>query len=110
MQADRTHTATSAASAERKLKKIAARKPRHNDGTPDELVQPYKRQSGYKTYTWIKPNSFQLLCAGLDGVFGDTTETLSPETAPVYPRGENYGVGQWDNLANFSTGTLEADK
>jgi prepilin-type N-terminal cleavage/methylation domain-containing protein len=55
-------------------------------------------------YIWVNPQSFQLLCPGLDGLYGATSGT-----APLYPDGSNYGKNTFDDVTNFSRGKLESD-
>jgi prepilin-type N-terminal cleavage/methylation domain-containing protein len=59
---------------------------------------------------WVNPQSFQIISAGLDGVYG------APNPKPkFYPSGETFPIGvqlgydisDLDNLTNFSTSTLE---
>ncbi|MGA2066906.1 MAG: type II secretion system protein [Thermoguttaceae bacterium] len=57
------------------------------------------------TYIWVNPQSFQLLCPGLDGIYGATTDG----TPPRYPDGNNYGQNTFDDITNFAKGKLESD-
>jgi hypothetical protein len=53
----------------------------------------------------MNPEKFQIICAGLDGIY-----SLSPPTgiwAKVFPLGQGYEQGDYDNLTNFTTGKLE---
>ena len=46
----------------------------------------------------MNPRSFQILCPGLDGIFG---------TGYHYPSGADYNVNNNDDVTNFSNGKLE---
>ncbi|MHC4178846.1 MAG: type II secretion system protein [Planctomycetota bacterium] len=76
------------------------------DGTPKScnvvgtVVVPFRDT---ETNDWVNPRTFQILSAGLDDTFGTTTDGGVPE----YPGGANYGDDQFDNITNFSGGTLE---
>lgn len=48
---------------------------------------------------WVDSDSFQILCAGIDGDFG-------PLDALYFPSGRNYGNAHYDNLTSFARGTL----
>jgi prepilin-type N-terminal cleavage/methylation domain-containing protein len=53
------------------------------------------------TYVWVNPNSIQIFSSGLD-------RTYSSLTAPLqFPAGGNYGANTYDDVTNFSGGTLE---
>ena len=70
--------------------------------TPDGTTQralPY----GSSATTPMNPTTFQILCAGQDGDWGDlTTVTMGKYNAKQFPAGTNYTVGDRDNLTNFS--------
>ncbi len=51
-----------------------------------------------RTNEWMKPREFQILSAGLDGLYG---------TASKFPTGDDYDNEGFDNITNFSEGTLE---
>ena len=74
------------------------------------------------TRAWLNPQSFQILCPGLDGLFGvatigsyienPTTGESADATgrfAPIYPDGLNYADAMKDDVTNFSNGKLEND-
>ena len=69
-------------------------------------TQPYitgkDTSSGRRLY--CNPASFQIISAGLDGDFGANS------AEKTFPKGDNYGPGDQDNLTNFSTGTLDDSK
>lgn len=91
-------------------------RPRNGDYTgkawgqsrPCGLARPYW---DVRTNDWVNPDTFQIISAGMDGQFGETTDGA----APKFPTGENYWIdpsnpqkmGQHDNITNFSGGTLE---
>jgi prepilin-type N-terminal cleavage/methylation domain-containing protein len=76
---------------------------------------------------WVNAQSFQLLCPGLDGLYGDAANTNGPQATtqapnpPLYPsgtwsggtvnlNGSNYGKNTLDDITNFSKGSkLESD-
>jgi prepilin-type N-terminal cleavage/methylation domain-containing protein len=93
----------------------------YKDSTAYVNYPPYP--SSTKAYSWVNPNSFQLLCPGLDGKFGKTPQNgngplgndqtgivvlPSGKTnvyAPLYNAGTNYDqVGGLDDMANFTNG------
>ena len=62
---------------------------------------------------WESPESYQIICSGMDSLFGDrlTAEVATPTFANfrVTSTGENFSDddGDFDNLTSFSTGKLE---
>jgi len=54
-------------------------------------------------YPWINPKSFQIFSAGLDMQYG----TADPNGTLQFPTGGNYTEEVFDNITNFSGGTLE---
>ncbi len=54
---------------------------------------PYLQNSVY-----INPKGYQILCAGRDGVYG---------TGVTYPAGTDYTANQYDDMGNFTDGTME---
>ncbi|MBU4270652.1 MAG: prepilin-type N-terminal cleavage/methylation domain-containing protein, partial [Planctomycetes bacterium] len=71
-------------------------------------------------YTWVSPRSFQIFSAGLDTRYSTPTGDASfypPSslsifpTCPIgpyeFPNGNNYGQNTYDDITNFSDGTLE---
>jgi general secretion pathway protein G len=63
-------------------------------GTP--VVSPYVDPAG----RFINPNTFQIISAGKDGLFGGGGGPWSPATASIYP-GTTYGSPGYDDQANF---------
>lgn len=56
--------------------------------------------------TWVNPQKFQIISAGLDNVYG-LEGNQTPVVPKLYPAGTFFQLGDNDNLTNFSTGTLE---
>jgi prepilin-type N-terminal cleavage/methylation domain-containing protein len=57
---------------------------------------------------WVNPESFQIIAAGFDNDYG-----LNPANGAqprLYPTGNNYGLGDLDNLTSFSSRSLEEAK
>lgn len=52
-------------------------------------------------YSWINPQTFQIFSFGTDCAYSTTSPVLQ------YPTGTNYGVNTFDDITNFSNGTLE---
>lgn len=71
----------------------------------DQVTRPYATD----TATAMNPTSFQILCAGQDGDWGNVDPINGPVTAVKgFPGGQNYTAGDRDNITNFSEGrTLE---
>ena len=81
-------------------------------------IQPGKSAfaSGYSTLPYVdststtnpkafvNPQSYQLLCPGLDGKYGNYS-TSGIANCPLYPLGTNYDtVNGIDDMTNFTTG------
>jgi prepilin-type N-terminal cleavage/methylation domain-containing protein len=65
-------------------------------------TSPYKDASG----AFINPQSFQLLCPGLDGQYGSYTGGKFPS----YPGGTNYDqTNGLDDMTNFTNGSIVGD-
>jgi prepilin-type N-terminal cleavage/methylation domain-containing protein len=65
--------------------------------------QPYCAAN--PAHSWMNAEKFQIVCAGLDGVF-----SVAPPTglwSKVFPLGQGYEQGDYDNLTNFTTSKLE---
>lgn len=87
-------------------------------GVPNAIlfarVRPYYNSA---TRDWCNPASFQIISAGLDGLYGGILEDMRQGVtgrstlplAPHFPAWDNMtGAGHFDNQTNFSTrGTLE---
>lgn len=56
--------------------------------------------------TWRAPDTYQIIAAGLDGVFSTSTPT-APQAFRFSKVGENFTDGDYDNLASFAAGELE---
>jgi prepilin-type N-terminal cleavage/methylation domain-containing protein len=57
-------------------------------------------------YKAVNPTTFQIICAGQDGEFGDLSAVTDMK---VFPGGVNYDVGDKDNITNFSGGRTLGD-
>jgi hypothetical protein len=57
------------------------------------------------TYIWVNPNSIQIFSSGLDRSYGALT--VSPTDRLCFPSGTNYTAQTYDDVTNFSGGTLE---
>ena len=82
-------------------------------GAGDNVCVPYLEDASVPspvndtdTRVWRDPETYQIIAAGLDGVFSSNTPS-----APVDFRfskvGENFTDGDYDNLASFAEGELE---
>jgi len=85
----------------------------YKDAAGTELLYPYatKRNNApvdpvTNPLTMPNPTTFQIISAGLDGDYGDVTSVIAgdPTTYKVFPFGDNYQIGDWDNISNFSVG------
>jgi len=72
------------------------------DTTAQNQVRPYAASSS----SFINPTTFQIICAGQDGNFGEDPSPLGPK---VYPSGLNYQEADNDNQTNFSEGRRLGD-
>ncbi len=70
------------------------------------FATPYRSSEGRSS--WANPKKFQIISAGLDGVFGNTLATTQGPKA--YPKGEDYDTADLDNLTNFAESDLEGKK
>lgn len=61
------------------------------------------------TMTWVEPQGFQIICAGLDLMYWfSPTGVPAPLTLRIYPTGINYSEGDLDNLTCFTSSTLRS--
>jgi prepilin-type N-terminal cleavage/methylation domain-containing protein len=99
----------------------------NSDGVPDAIstysptaahgfAMPYATAvrttaNNVNTIKWSNAQKFQLIAAGLDGVFSDQPVTVpTVDTAErIFPTGLNYTEGDDDNLVNFTTSTLRTE-
>jgi prepilin-type N-terminal cleavage/methylation domain-containing protein len=49
---------------------------------------------------WVKPNEFQIICAGVDNSYGTTVQNK------VFPTGQGYESDDGDNIVSFTERTL----
>ena len=70
---------------------------------------------------WANPEGFQIICAGLDGLYSNPIDSdlLNAYRVPVFPKGDvyskatsfteqgGYSIEEQDNLTNLSTNSLE---
>jgi prepilin-type N-terminal cleavage/methylation domain-containing protein len=77
----------------------------YNKDTDGAHVYPALNQSG----GWVNPKLFQIFSAGLDCKYGTPTNWTASAGCPglLYPTGENYAPNTYDDVTNFSGGTLE---
>jgi prepilin-type N-terminal cleavage/methylation domain-containing protein len=73
-----------------------------NPGT-ESMVRPYGDDTGKKA---MNPTTFQLICAGQDGLFGEDPD---PAAAKLFPSGTDYMKDDRDNITNFSAGKRLVD-
>jgi prepilin-type N-terminal cleavage/methylation domain-containing protein len=81
-------------------------------GTLDPTVKPYATDPGDPAKgippTFANAPKFQIIAAGIDGVFGEYGPSSGPNK--IYPIGGGYAEGDKDNLVNFSDKNLENSK
>ena len=86
---------------------------RYEDASGTRLLHPYttKRNnapvSATNPLTMANPTTFQIISAGLDGDYGDVMGVVDPKDPTTYkcfPFGDNYQIGDLDNISNFSVG------
>jgi type II secretory pathway pseudopilin PulG len=73
------------------------------------------RLSTAATVTWMNPASFQIFSAGSDTLYATpaANATFYPTSVPdnigpyLFPSGDNYAPNTYDDITNFSGGTLE---
>ena len=59
--------------------------------------------------TFINPKTYQLLCPGLDGKYGNYNGTAIG-SCPLYPAGTNYdSANGQDDMTNFTSGATVGD-
>lgn len=85
---------------------------------PQPVVHPALdvRVSSVSTYVWMNPQSFQIFSAGMDRLYATPVAHAAmypdpPITGSIgpyeFPTGANYGAATFDDITNFSNGTLE---
>ena len=70
-----------------------------NDVTLFDLSDPFRN------YFWINRRKFQIVSAGLDGIYGDQ-QTVVAAWWRRFPSGANWSAEDRDNLSNFGSGAL----
>lgn len=86
-------------------------------GLADGIARPYATVNANGDLAWAEEGKFQLICAGLDGHFGNYTD---PDEMKMYPSGVadtslaassiSYSLEDFDNIVNFGeAATLESD-
>ena len=63
-----------------------------------------------QVYTWVNPASFQIFSSGLDTTYGQLSQNGNPLVLTdrlYFPTSENYAPQTYDDITNFSGGTLE---
>lgn len=85
----------------------------YNGNAPEwGICTPY-RSSESTNNAWMNPKKFQIVSAGLDGVFGNLdvqVANLQAKNYKDFPRGDTYEPVDLDNLTNFSESDLEGKK
>jgi prepilin-type N-terminal cleavage/methylation domain-containing protein len=73
-----------------------------NGNSSTNLAADFNMLTGAPTENWANPDSFQIICTGLDGKYGLDPTTIPP--ARLYPTGFNYDPAgaDDDNVTNFS--------
>ncbi len=79
----------------------------------NELVFPAADWKSKTTspYVWVNPKAIQIFSSGLDSVYTAPTDYSTDTKIPVplqFPNGDNYGNNTFDDITNFSGGTLES--
>lgn len=71
-----------------------------------QQIVPY----GTNPTTPVNPTKFQIVCAGLDGDFGNLPALSGSLYSPkIFPNGTGYTAGDRDNITNFSDGKTLGD-
>jgi prepilin-type N-terminal cleavage/methylation domain-containing protein len=79
--------------------------------THDMVTRPYLADTGTPSNPFMNPTSFQILCAGQDGLWGNVDPTTGNPAPPrSYPGGLNYTQDEMDNITNFTEGGTLEDK
>ncbi|MBI1246343.1 prepilin-type N-terminal cleavage/methylation domain-containing protein [bacterium] len=87
------------------------------------IARPYGKVNANGKFDWVNNDTFQLLCAGVDGAYGgyyvsDPTVAANGDAVKIYPSGQatgpssavTYKVEDMDNITNFSeASTLGSD-
>ncbi|MGI6414059.1 MAG: hypothetical protein ACOX1P_00180 [Thermoguttaceae bacterium] len=87
-------------------------------GSGDNICVPYLEDAVNENpvgagdaRAWRAPETYQILSAGLDGVYStnDNTTPATPAPFRVSRLGVGFSNGDYDNLASFAEGELEAE-
>lgn len=87
-------------------------------GSGDNICVPYLEDAvnenpvgAADARAWRAPETYQILSAGLDGVYStnDNTTPATPAPFRVSRLGVGFSNGDYDNLASFAEGELEAE-
>lgn len=63
------------------------------------------------TRPYVEPKKYQIICAGRDGRYSDSYyDPHNVQLLRVYPTTKNFALGDNDNLASFTTSTLDSQK
>jgi prepilin-type N-terminal cleavage/methylation domain-containing protein len=74
--------------------------------SPAQSTLPYADSSSPTQPAFMCPNSYQLLCPGMDGKYGK----YAANTWPLYPSGSNYdAVNGLDDMTSFTSGGTVGD-
>lgn len=78
------------------------------------MENPLYNSGKATTYKWVNDKSFQIFSSGLDGRYASPMIGVDPVDLTAYPTGETYridgttGATSFDDITNFSGGTLES--
>jgi prepilin-type N-terminal cleavage/methylation domain-containing protein len=87
------------------------RNPNNANDTARPYLAEYLATSGNPTVKRANEGKFQIISAGLDGLYGDeVADATDLSKYKFYPSGVNYTEGDKDNLVNFSERSLEDAK
>ncbi len=75
-------------------------------------TRPYAATATSTSVTFVNPTTFQIICAGQDGAFGDDLPYNAMNVGvnyKVFPNGTRYYEDDKDNMTNFSEGRRLSD-
>jgi type II secretory pathway pseudopilin PulG len=79
-------------------------------GAAIPYANAYNASSTPAQLTWLNPEKFQIVAAGIDSMYWSppiTGTTPGPDDFRVFPGGTNYSPADNDNVTNFSNGKLQ---